>query len=120
MSDDVEVTPELLGTLERLAADAPQGWWHTVIGSGQNLCTALAAEREEPPYVTFVADFLPDYVLSGPDASWAHADHRPAMKFVEAANPAVMLALVKRIRELESDIEELYERARDDWWERDL
>lgn len=100
--DRVEITPERLATLERLADALPDGWWHAIVGSGHNICTALANEDDHGD-VTLLADFDPDWFYGEETESATLPDHRAMLDYVAELRPRVVRALVVRIRELESE-----------------
>lgn len=96
------MTPELLADLERRANSLPQGRWHPVLGSGHCVCTTLVSEDPDGT-VFLLADFDPDWFHSDDAGEMIPLEnHRAAIDYMEALNPHVVLALVQRIRELET------------------
>lgn len=88
----------------RLAAITP-GEWISVLGSGNNLCTAIASDIPGELRSTFICDCLPDYVLPSVDEQGDFLlppDHVPNLKFIEHA-PADMAELLRMIDRLARD-----------------
>lgn len=118
MSDEVQVTPELLDLITTLAAAVPSSRWIPRLGSGSHICTSLVSESEEGERF-WLADFDPDYFHVG-RGTRPLPDHRAMLSYVLALHPSVVLALVSRIRELEKENEEMRDRAKHDGMERSL
>jgi len=135
-SERVEVTPELLESLRQAAEAASPGPWIPCIGSaskrhwfdlpagapsvspnGESCKCRMVYGNSGPPVV--YALFSGDESFTGGEGATA-GQARANARFVGAANPAVVFALVERIRELEREVaamEDHMEQLRDETWD---
>jgi len=74
------MSERLREVLERVAKATP-GEWHTCLGSGEHLMTAVAADVPDNKTV-LIADCLPEYALK---EGWVVKDHRPNIDLIAHA-----------------------------------
>lgn len=84
---------------QRVKATTP-GDWGAYLGSGGNQCTAIGAEQPDGT-IMFIADCLPDWMLSLELPSCVPKDHIPNLKFIESSRKDV-LALLKECNKLDA------------------
>jgi len=104
VSERVEVTTELLASIEHAANAAAPALWHACIGSGAGepgeSCKCRMVYGGEGPPVAFAIAAEDESFTCG--EGWSKEQARANARYIAAASPAVVLALVEHIRELEA------------------
>jgi hypothetical protein len=86
-----------LDDIKARVEDATEGPWRIILGSGENVCTAVAYESPLTGAVTPVADVLPDWIVNEYPTE-NRPDHRPDLNFIAHARADIpyLLDLVER------------------------
>lgn len=85
------LTPEQVAEAEHLFSEATPGPLGARLGSGQNVCTALASEAENA-FDEFVCDVLPDYACQ-PGTATRWEANRNLIEWLYANGPALCRTL---------------------------